>query len=178
MPFESRVRRILVTEEQRVSAGDPLLEIEPSADTRLQIEQAQNDYQAAKKAAEYMRQRFELKLATNDQLLQATQALDQAQAKLERLLKEGDDKTGKSRKYHKIMNWLTARISREISISPDAIRPDEPLTYYGLASVQVLTLVGDLEDFLGARLHPSIAWEYPTIALLADHLASIDENLE
>jgi acyl carrier protein len=75
------------------------------------------------------------------------------------------------RTYHEIVNWLTARISREISISPDAIRPDEPLTYYGLDSVQVLSLVGDLEDFLGARLHPSIAWEYPTIALLADQVA-------
>ena len=42
----------------------------------------QNDYQAAKKAAEYMRQRFELKLATSDQLLQGTQALDQAQAEV------------------------------------------------------------------------------------------------
>jgi acyl carrier protein len=75
------------------------------------------------------------------------------------------------RTYHEIVHWLTARISREISISPDAIRPDEPLSYYGLDSVQVLTLVGELEDFLGTRLHPSIAWEYPTIALLADHAA-------
>ena len=82
------------------------------------------------------------------------------------------------RKYQEIVNWLTARISREIGTSPCAIRPDEPLTYYGLDSVQVLTLVGELEDFLGARLHPSIAWEYPTIALLADHVALIDENLE
>jgi acyl carrier protein len=75
------------------------------------------------------------------------------------------------RTYHEIVHWLTARISREISISPDAIRPDEPLSYYGLDSVQVLTLVGELEDFLGTRLHPSIAWEHPTIALLADHVA-------
>jgi len=60
VPFESRVRRILVTEGQRVSQGDPLLEIEPSADTSLQIQQARNDYESAKKAAEYMRQRFEL----------------------------------------------------------------------------------------------------------------------
>lgn len=74
VPFESRVRHILVTEGQRVSERDPLLEIEPSADTSLQIQQARNDYESAKKAAEYMRQRFELKLATNDQLLQARQA--------------------------------------------------------------------------------------------------------
>jgi membrane fusion protein, multidrug efflux system len=91
VPFESRVRRILVTEAQRVSQGDPLLEIEPSPDTKLQLQQARNDYESAKKAAEYMRQRFELKLATNDQLLQTTQAMDQAQAKLESLRKRGSE---------------------------------------------------------------------------------------
>jgi len=91
VPFESRVRRILVTEGQRVSQGDPLLEIEPSADTSLQIQQARNDYESAKKAAEYMRQRFELQLATNDQVLQATQALEQAQAKLESMRRRGSE---------------------------------------------------------------------------------------
>src|SRR5690349_22770459 len=39
VPFESHVRRILVTEGQRLSQGDSLLEIEPSADTSLQIQQ-------------------------------------------------------------------------------------------------------------------------------------------
>jgi RND family efflux transporter MFP subunit len=91
VPFESRVRHILVTEGQRVSERDPLLEIEPSADTSLQIQQARNDYESAKKAAEYMRQRFELKLATNDQLLQARQALEQTQAKLESMRRRGSE---------------------------------------------------------------------------------------
>jgi membrane fusion protein, multidrug efflux system len=91
VPFESRVRRILVTEGQRVSQGDSLLEIEPSADTSLQIQQARNDYESARKAAEYMRQRFELKLATNDQVLQANQALEQAQAKLESMRRRGSE---------------------------------------------------------------------------------------
>lgn len=91
VPFESRVRRIFVTEGQRVSQKDPLLELEPSPETSLQIQQARNDYESATKAADYMRQRFELKLATNDQLLQATQALDQAQAKLESLRRRGSE---------------------------------------------------------------------------------------
>jgi multidrug efflux pump subunit AcrA (membrane-fusion protein) len=51
--FESRAPYFFVTERQMVFARDPLLENEPSSDTRLQIEQAQNDYQAAKKVAEY-----------------------------------------------------------------------------------------------------------------------------
>jgi membrane fusion protein, multidrug efflux system len=89
VPFESRVRRILVIEAQQVSQGDALFEIEPSPDAKLQAEQARNDYEAAQKALDYMRQRFALKLATNDQLLQAKQALEQAQAKLESLQRRG-----------------------------------------------------------------------------------------
>ena len=91
VPFESRVRRMLVTEGQQVSRGDPLLEIEPSPDTNLQIQQARNDYESAKKALEYMQQRFDLKLATNDQLLQTKQALEQAQAKLESMRRRGSE---------------------------------------------------------------------------------------
>jgi membrane fusion protein (multidrug efflux system) len=91
VPFESRVRRILVTEGQQVSRGDPLLEIEPSVETNLQTQQARNDYQSAQKALQYIQQRFDLKLATNDQLLQAQQALGQAQAKLESLRGRGSE---------------------------------------------------------------------------------------
>ena len=91
VPFESRVRRILVTEGQQVSKGEPLLEIEPSAETNLQTQQARNEYQSAQKALQYMQQRFDLKLATNDQLLQAQQALEQAQAKLESLRRRGSE---------------------------------------------------------------------------------------
>ena len=89
VPFESRVRRILVTEGQQVSRGEALLEIEPSPDAKLQAEQARNEYEATTKALDYMQQRFALKLATNDQLLQAKQGLEQAQAKLESLRRRG-----------------------------------------------------------------------------------------
>ena len=87
--FESRVRRILVTEGQQVSRGDPLLDIEPSPETNLQVEQARNEYEAAQKAFQFMQQRFDLKLATNDQLLQTKQALEQAQTKLESMRRRG-----------------------------------------------------------------------------------------
>ena len=91
VPFESRVRRIFVTEGQQVSRGDALLEIEPSPETNLQTQQARNDYQSAQKQLQYMQQRFDLKLATNDQLLQAQQGLEQAQAKLESLRRRGSE---------------------------------------------------------------------------------------
>lgn len=91
VPYESRIHHIFVTEAQRVSEGDTLLEIDPSPDTTLQTQQARNDFETAKKAFEYMQQRFDLKLATNDQVLQTKQALEQAQAKLESLRRRGSE---------------------------------------------------------------------------------------
>ena len=35
-----------------------------------------------------------------------------------------------------------------------------------------MTLVGDLEVWLGRRLSPTVFWNYPTISDLAAHLAS------
>jgi membrane fusion protein (multidrug efflux system) len=91
VPYESRVQRILVSEGQQVSRGVPLLEIAPSPETNLQTRQARNDYEAAQKALQFMQQRFDLKLATNDQLLQAKQALEQAQAKMENARGRGSE---------------------------------------------------------------------------------------
>ena len=108
VPFESRVRRILVTEAQQVSQGDALLEIEPSPDAKLQMEQAQSDYETAKKALGYMQQRFDLKLATNDQLLQAKQILEQAQAKRESLRRRGVDGL---RTVHAAVAGVVAKVS-------------------------------------------------------------------
>ena len=91
VPYESRVRRIFVAEAQRISRGDNLFEIEPSAETSLQTQQARNEYESAKKALDYMQQRFDLKLSTNDQLLQTRQALDQAEAKLASMQRRGSE---------------------------------------------------------------------------------------
>ncbi len=108
LPFESRVRRILITEAQKVSRGDILLEIEPSPDTNLQIQQARNDYESGKQALQHMQQRFDLKLATNDQLLQMRQAFDQAQARLESMRRRGIDGL---RAIHADVAGLISRVS-------------------------------------------------------------------
>jgi membrane fusion protein (multidrug efflux system) len=89
LPFESRIRRILVSSGQQVSKGDVLLEVEPSPDTRLQIEEAYNNAESAKQVLKHTQQRFDLKLTTNQELLQARQAFQEAQIRLESLKKRG-----------------------------------------------------------------------------------------
>jgi membrane fusion protein (multidrug efflux system) len=89
VPFESRIRRILVSNGQRVSQGEILLEIEPSQDTYLQIEEARNAAESLKRALKHVQQRFDLKLAINEELLQAKQASREAQLRLESLERKG-----------------------------------------------------------------------------------------
>ena len=91
VPFESRVSRIMVSSGQEVMKGGKLLEIEPSPDTHLQLEQAVSAYESAKQDLEHRRQLFKLKLATNKQVLDAKQALNLAQSNLQSLKKRGVD---------------------------------------------------------------------------------------
>lgn len=74
-----------------------------------------------------------------------------------------------------LQTWLVARIASMLEMDAASIDPRQPFTYYGLGSVQAVSLTGDLEDFLGRKLAPTLAWDYPTIELLANHLASYSQ---
>jgi len=89
VPFESRVHHIMVSNGQNISAGETLLEIAPSPDTYLKFEQARNIYDMTEENFNHVQQMFDLMLATNTQLLQAKQALEQARLELESLKNRG-----------------------------------------------------------------------------------------
>ncbi len=89
VPFECQVRRVSVSEGQEVSPGDILLEIEPSPDTYLQLQQERAAYQSAKEGLRQIQQQFNLRLKTNDQLLEAKQRLQQAELALESMKERG-----------------------------------------------------------------------------------------
>jgi membrane fusion protein (multidrug efflux system) len=91
VPFESRVTRVIVKPGQAVIAGSELIEISPSPDTQLQFSQAQAMLESAKKDLAQTQARFNDRLATNQELLQAEQALNQAQLKVDSFKKSGAD---------------------------------------------------------------------------------------
>ena len=92
--FESRIDGVMVNEGQEVSSGDVLLRVSPSPDTRLKFNQAGETYRVAKQALGNMERKFQLKLATNDQLLQAQQASEQSELALSSLKNQGADGPG------------------------------------------------------------------------------------
>ena len=89
--YESLVHRIMVNEGQEVLPGELLLRVGPSPETRLRFDQAGEANRVAKQALVNMERKFQLKLATNDQLLQARQTAELAELALASLKKEGAD---------------------------------------------------------------------------------------
>jgi RND family efflux transporter MFP subunit len=90
--FESRVKKIFVAPGERLDSDAAVIEVEPSPDTQLQMEQAKSAREAAQKDLEQTKERFNNHLATNQDLLQSQQALDLATLKLNSMTKVGADK--------------------------------------------------------------------------------------
>ena len=70
-----------------------------------------------------------------------------------------------------IQAWLTSQLAERLGIEPDTIDVREPFAHYELSSKEAVSLSGDAEEWLGRRLSPTLAYEYPTIERLAQHLA-------
>jgi membrane fusion protein, multidrug efflux system len=87
--FETRVRHILVAPGQFVQENDPLTEIEPSPAAQLQLQQAKNASEAAQKELKQTQERFDLKLATNQDLSAAEKTARDAEAQLTTLQRAG-----------------------------------------------------------------------------------------
>ena len=78
VPYECRVQRVLVTAGRVVERGTPLVEVDPSHETKLLLDGAREEQQTAKDQFTLMQQRLEMNLATRQDLLQAEQHLHAA----------------------------------------------------------------------------------------------------
>ena len=94
-PFECRIRSVRATSGQQVETGDILVELEPSPEAFLLLETARSAFQLSKKALANVQERFDLRLIANQDLLQAQQALQEAQLRLSSLEGRGLGRDGK-----------------------------------------------------------------------------------
>ena len=69
-----------------------------------------------------------------------------------------------------VENWLKAQLADQLSLAAESIKTTEPLTRYGLDSIDAVTMVGDIEDALDEELPSTLFWDYPTIAKSAKFL--------
>ncbi len=90
-PFEGRVLKVFVTGGQVLEANAPLLEIAPSPDTQLQYDQARTERDSAVRQLALTDQRVGLRLATQQELLQAQQRARDAESRVQSMKKRGSD---------------------------------------------------------------------------------------
>jgi len=83
------VRRILVAAGQSVKQGTPLAEVEPSPETTLGLDEARSTRDLAAKTLAQAQERLQMKIGTSKDVLDAQQALDLANLRLESLEKRG-----------------------------------------------------------------------------------------
>ncbi|HEX8650761.1 MAG TPA: amino acid adenylation domain-containing protein [Pyrinomonadaceae bacterium] len=76
-----------------------------------------------------------------------------------------------SKSVEVIREWLLAKLSQQLGVSPKNLDVRQPFAHLGLDSVIAISLASELENWLGRPVAPTLAWEYPTIESLAGHLA-------
>ncbi|OGB22697.1 MAG: polyketide synthase [Burkholderiales bacterium RIFCSPLOWO2_02_FULL_57_36] len=69
--------------------------------------------------------------------------------------------------------WMSDYLARQLSIARNAVDVRRSFDQYGIDSASALQMVGDLEDYLGHELSPSLPYQYPTIESLSDALANM-----
>lgn len=71
-----------------------------------------------------------------------------------------------------IRAWLTRRIASALEVPAEAIDATREFPSFGVDSVTAVAVTGDLEQWLGRTLDPTLLFTYSTIDLLAEHLAA------
>lgn len=70
-----------------------------------------------------------------------------------------------------ISQWLVVKLAERLDCSIEEIDTVTDFSDYGLNSIEAVNLSGELENFLGCRLPPTLLWDYPTVEELAQYLA-------
>ena len=71
-----------------------------------------------------------------------------------------------------IQAWLVQQIADLVGAAPETIDPRESFDTFGLSSREAVMLSGDLEEWLGRDLSPTLVYEHPTLAQLAQALGA------
>lgn len=88
--------------------------------------------------------------------------------------RNGSNLNGSSAAYkaETIQGWLIDKLAEVLEIEPSQIDIRQDFEDYGLESAEAINLSGDLEEYLGCRLPPTLLWDYPNIEALAQYLAT------
>jgi acyl carrier protein len=71
-----------------------------------------------------------------------------------------------------IQAWTASYLGELLEVDPEEVDITIPFDRYGLDSSAAIGLTGDLEDWLGSEVDPTLLYDYPTIEGLVKHLSA------
>lgn len=96
--------------------------------------------------------------------LGVTESASAADASSERQVSARDSK--------EIQAWIVDYLAQALEKPAEDIDVAVPLEDFALDSATAIGMTGDLEDWLGRAVDPTLVFEYPTIEKISDCLAS------
>ncbi len=72
-----------------------------------------------------------------------------------------------------IQSWLVSYLANLLGIDSDEVDVTIPFERYGLDSEAAIVMSGDLQEWLGYNLEPTLLFDYPTVADLGQYLGDI-----
>jgi len=70
-----------------------------------------------------------------------------------------------------IERWLLERLQTRLGAGAEEVDSHMPFSYYGLTSIDAVVLAGELQEWLGTPVSPTLTWEYPTVSAVSRYLA-------
>ncbi|HMD61265.1 MAG TPA: efflux RND transporter periplasmic adaptor subunit [Opitutaceae bacterium] len=95
LAYDGIVKYVATSPGAAVAAGDLIMEVDPTPDAKLALASARGAAKLAEQGLEAARQRFELKLATSQELLASEQAAQDARQRLASLEERGQSGDGR-----------------------------------------------------------------------------------
>ncbi|WP_431825893.1 beta-ketoacyl synthase N-terminal-like domain-containing protein [Burkholderia sp. F1] len=76
-----------------------------------------------------------------------------------------------ARGTQELVQWFVEHVARLSGTAAGNLDPDAPFSAYGLDSRDAIMLSGELQDWLGQPVSPTVVYDFPSISLLARHLS-------
>ncbi|MGB3201841.1 MAG: acyl carrier protein [Nodosilinea sp.] len=71
-----------------------------------------------------------------------------------------------------IQEWIITYLEKLLDIDPEDLDTTIPFDRYGLDSLAAVGMTGELEDWLGQQVDPTLLYDYPTVEALAEYLGT------
>jgi len=73
-------------------------------------------------------------------------------------------------------SWLVSWVARHAKVPEHEVDVRESFARYNLGSLEAVQLTGELEDWLGRRVPPTLIYDYPNIESLSRYLAHLSQS--